>query len=68
MNKKYKAMSWAGVAVAVALLVLVNVFMSVLAEKTQIKIDLTSNKRYELTDRTLTPGRYLTAMRRRTAI
>lgn len=50
MNKKYKAMSWAGVAVAVALLVLVNVFMSVLAEKTQIKIDLTSNKRYELTD------------------
>ena len=50
MNKKYKMMSWAGVAIAVALLVLVNLFMSVLAEKTQIKIDLTSNKLYELTD------------------
>lgn len=50
MNKKYKVMSWAGVAIAVALGVLVNLFMSVLAEKTQIKIDLTSNKLYELTD------------------
>ncbi len=52
MNRKYKVMSWAGVGIAVALLILVNIFMSVLAEKTQIKIDLTSNKRYELTDET----------------
>ncbi len=50
MNKKYRIISWVSVAVAVALLVLVNVFMSVLTDKTQIKIDLTSNKRYELTD------------------
>lgn len=50
MNRKYKAMSWAGVAIAIALLLLVNIFMSVLADKTQIKIDLTTNKRYELTD------------------
>lgn len=52
MNKKYRLISWVAVAVAVVLLVLVNLFMTVLTDKTQIKIDLTSNKRYELTDET----------------
>lgn len=50
MNKKYITLSWAAVAAAVAIFVLVNVFMSVFTARVPVKIDLTSNKRYELTD------------------
>lgn len=50
MNKKYKLMSWAAVAAAVIIFILVNVFMSVLSDKFPIKIDLTSGGRFELTD------------------
>lgn len=50
MVKKYKLMSWIAVLIAIVIAVLVNVFMSVFTKKVPIKIDLTSNKRYELTD------------------
>lgn len=50
MVKKYKLMSWIAVIIAIAIVVLVNVFMSVFTKKVPIKIDLTSNKRYELTE------------------
>lgn len=50
MNRKYKLLSWVGIAVAVAIFVLANIFMSVLTDRFPLKIDLTSNKRYELTD------------------
>ncbi|MGN0181561.1 MAG: Gldg family protein [Candidatus Ornithomonoglobus sp.] len=50
MNKKYRLLSWIAIAIAVAVFVLVNVFMSALTKKVNIKIDLTSNKKYELTE------------------
>lgn len=50
MLKKYKLMSWIAVLTAFVIVVLVNVFMSVFTKKVPIKIDLTTNKRYELTD------------------
>lgn len=48
--KKYKIFSWVSIAVAVAVFILLNVFMSMLTSKLPIKIDLTTNKIYELTD------------------
>ena len=50
MNKKYKTISWISVAAAIVIFILVNVFMSVFTSKVPIKVDLTTNKRYELTD------------------
>lgn len=50
MNKKYKLYSWIAVAVALTVFVLANIFMSTLSKKTNIKIDLTANKKYDLTD------------------
>lgn len=50
MNKKYKIYSRIGIVIAIAIFVLVNVFMSVLTKKMPIKLDLTSNKRYELSE------------------
>ena len=50
MNKKYKTISWISVAAAVVIFILVNVFMSVFTSKVPMKVDLTTNKRYELTD------------------
>ena len=44
MVKKYKLMSWIVVIIAIAIVILVNVFMSVFTKKVPIKIDLTSNK------------------------
>ncbi len=50
MTKKYKLFSWITIAIAAAVFILVNVFMSALTKKANIKIDLTPNKRYELTE------------------
>lgn len=50
MNKKYKTISWISVAAAIVIFILVNVFMSVFTAKVPVKLDLTSNRRYELTD------------------
>ncbi len=50
MNKKYKIYSCVCVVIAIVIFVLINVFMSVLTKKFPIRVDLTSNKRYELSD------------------
>ena len=50
MTKKYKIFSWIGILITVAVFVLVNVFMTMLTKKMPLKIDLTDNKMYELTD------------------
>lgn len=50
MIKKYRLMSWIAVLIALVIVVLVNMFMSVFTKKVPVKIDLTSNKRYELTE------------------
>lgn len=50
--KKYKLVSSAIIAMAVVLVIVVNVFVSVLNSKLPLKIDLTSNKMYELSIKT----------------
>ena len=50
--KKYKFVSSVAIAIAVVLVIVVNVFVSVLNNKLPLKIDLTSNKMYELSDKT----------------
>ena len=50
--KKYKFVSSVVIAIAVVLVIVVNVFVSVLNNKLPLKIDLTSNKMYELSDKT----------------
>lgn len=50
MNKKYKIYSAVSVLIAIAIVILVNVFMSELAKKVPTEVDLTSNKRYELSE------------------
>lgn len=49
MTKKYKILSWVGIAITIAVFVLVNVFMTMLTKKMPVKIDLTENKVYDLT-------------------
>mgnify|MGYP000893960584 FL=1 len=51
--KKYKFVSSVAIAIAVVLVIVVNVFVSVLNNKLPLKIDLTSNKMYELSDKTI---------------
>ena len=50
--KKYKFVSSVAIAIAVVLVIVVNVFVSVLNNKLPLKIDLTSNKMYELSYKT----------------
>ena len=50
--KKYKFVSSVAIAIAVVLVIVVNVFVSVLNNKLPLKIDHTSNKMYELSDKT----------------
>ena len=50
--KKYKFVSSVAIAIAVVLVIVVNVFVSVLNNKLPLKNDLTSNKMYELSDKT----------------
>ncbi|MCH5212334.1 MAG: GldG family protein [Oscillospiraceae bacterium] len=49
MTKKYKILSWIGIAITIAVFILVNVFMTILTKKMPLKIDLTENKTYDLT-------------------
>lgn len=50
MNKNYKITQLIAIAAALALFAAVNLFMSALVKRTGIKIDLTSDKRYDLTE------------------
>ena len=50
MNRKYKILSWLGILGAVVIFVLVNVFMTLLTGKFPLKLDLTSNKIYDISD------------------
>ena len=50
--KKHIINSWIVIAIAVVLVIVVNVFVTVLNGKFPLKVDLTSNKMYELSDKT----------------
>ena len=50
MNRKYKIFSWLSILGAVVIFVLVNVFMTLLTGKFPLKLDLTSNKIYDISD------------------
>lgn len=50
--KKYAINTSVAVAAAIVITVLVNIFVTVLTDKFPLKIDLTTNKMYELSDKT----------------
>ncbi len=50
--RKHRINSWIVIAVAVVLVIVVNVFVTVLNSKFPLKVDLTTNKMYELSDKT----------------
>lgn len=53
-NKKKKTASsvWLSVVIAVVIVVLLNVFVTLLGEKVSLKADMTTNKMFELSDKT----------------
>lgn len=51
-RKKFTVGVTVSVIIAIILVVMVNVFLTVLNDKIPLKIDMTANKRYELTERT----------------
>lgn len=50
--KKHKISSSVGVIIAIALVITINIFVSVLNVKLPLKIDMTANKMFELSDKT----------------
>lgn len=50
---KYGSMAVITTAIVVAIVVVVNVMASVMEKRTPLKIDLTADKRYDLSDETI---------------
>lgn len=50
MNKKYQSYLWVYSLIAVAAVLLVNVLMTKISKRVPVEVDLTANKRYELSE------------------
>lgn len=53
-NKKKKTVSavWVSVIIAIVIVILLNIFVTVLGEKVSLKVDMTTNKMFELSEKT----------------
>lgn len=53
-TKKRKLVStvWVSVIIAIVIVILLNIFVTVLGEKVSLKVDMTTNKMFELSEKT----------------